>query len=170
MPRQLYVLEGGQRRTFNRINIMKHVLLKNDKRCIIKVSDTLIEKNNPENIQTTVSDQQAEIILEGFKNKQYYFLIDGELKTYKEVIANLYTAEEIVSKYFTPIQIISLQRFEAAILSSSKSLGPVMTAVKSWLETVMFESASNPGLKKTWPPVPATYDQASQEAVNTLNT
>lgn len=81
-----------------------------------------------------------------------------------------YTAEDwIQDQGFTSLQIQALTRLEANILNSGKVLGPIMVAVKSWLEGIMFESALNPVPKNNWPLAPATYIQASQEAAQTLS-
>ena len=89
----------------------------------------------------------------------------------RETIPPLYTAEEWIQEQgYTAIQIQALTRLEANILSSNKSLGPIMTGVKNWFESIMFESALNPIPRADWSVVPSTYANASQEAVQILST
>lgn len=81
-----------------------------------------------------------------------------------------YTAEEWIQQQgFTSLQIQALTRLEANILNSGKTLGPIMTGVKAWLEGIMFQSALNPQPRDNWPLAPASYVQASQEAAQTLS-
>jgi hypothetical protein len=77
------------------------------------------------------------------------------------------TAEEAVSKFFTPYQTIALQRFEMALLQG-KPLGPAMTAAKQWLESVMLAWAMDPTPAASFGQPGATFEQASAEAVASL--
>jgi hypothetical protein len=82
------------------------------------------------------------------------------------------TAEEAVAQYFSPYQTLALQRFEMALMTAGKPLGPKMSACKTWLESVMLGWAMSPT------PAPAasygspaggvTFEQASAEAVTDL--
>jgi hypothetical protein len=77
------------------------------------------------------------------------------------------TAEEWTERFFSSAQIIALQRFEFALQQAGKSLGPNMTALKSWLETMLLESA-NPA-PRTFSEPPCSYSVAAMEAVSSLN-
>jgi hypothetical protein len=79
------------------------------------------------------------------------------------------TGEEWVNRHLTSLEIIALQRLEFNILNSGKILPPKITAMKNWLENILVISSTNPGLKTNWDLPPFTYAEASQEAVNVLN-
>jgi hypothetical protein len=80
------------------------------------------------------------------------------------------TAEEAVSKFFTPYQTIALQRFEMALMTAGKPLGPKMTAAKQWLESVMLAWAVSPvaAPADAFGQPQATFPEASAEAVADL--
>ena len=82
----------------------------------------------------------------------------------------LITAEEIVSQYFSPYQIAALQRLEMALMQANKPLGQMMTAAKTWLESVMLGWAVNPVAAPAAAfGVPSvSFEQASAEAVEGL--
>lgn len=75
----------------------------------------------------------------------------------------VYTAEEWVQKYFSSMEVIALTRLEQSILMQGKFLGPKMSAVKQWLEGMMFAQPSN-----NFAPAPYTYSETSMEAATTL--
>jgi hypothetical protein len=75
------------------------------------------------------------------------------------------TAEEAVSKFFTPYQTIALQRFEMALMTAGKPLGPKMTAAKQWLESVMLAWAMDPTPQESFGQPQASFAEASSEAV-----
>jgi len=79
-----------------------------------------------------------------------------------------FTAEEAVSKFFTPYQTIALQRFEMALMTAGKPLGPKMTAAKQWLESVMLAWAVDPTPQESFGEPQATFAEASAEAVGDL--
>ncbi len=78
------------------------------------------------------------------------------------------TAEEAVSKFFTPYQTIALQRFEMALMTAGKPLGPKMTAAKQWLESVMLAWAVDPTPQESFGQPAATFEESSAEAVADL--
>jgi len=77
------------------------------------------------------------------------------------------TAEEAVSAFFSPYQTLALQRFEMALLTAGKPLGPKMTAAKQWLETVMLSWAASPtpAPAEAFGQPQASFAEASGEAV-----
>jgi hypothetical protein len=75
-----------------------------------------------------------------------------------------YTAEQWTSRFLTILQIIGLQRLEMALVTSGQTLGPAMTAMKTWLEGILLASSLDPSPKSGWPEPPVTYETASQEA------
>jgi hypothetical protein len=79
----------------------------------------------------------------------------------------LVTAEEAVSQYFSPYQTLALQRFEMALMTAGKPLGPKMTAAKTWLEGVMLSWAASPtpAPAESFGVPQATFEEASGEAV-----
>jgi hypothetical protein len=80
-----------------------------------------------------------------------------------EVPQTIYTAEEWVQKYFSSMEVIALTRLEQSILIQGKSLGLKMSAVKQWLESMMFAQPSN-----SFAAAPYTYSETSMEAATTL--
>lgn len=78
-----------------------------------------------------------------------------------------FTAEQVVAKYFSAYQIAALQRLEMALLQANKPLGPMMTAAKNWLESVMLGWAVDPTPKPAaaFGEPSVTFEQASAEAV-----
>jgi hypothetical protein len=80
------------------------------------------------------------------------------------------TAEEAVAQYFSPYQTLALQRFEMALMTAGKPLGPKMTAAKQWLEGVMLSWAASPtpAPAESFGQPQATFAEASAEAVADL--
>jgi hypothetical protein len=80
------------------------------------------------------------------------------------------TAEDIASQHFSAYQIAALQRLEMALAQAGQPLGPAMTACKSWLEGVMLTWAADatPRTAEMWGQPQATFEQASAEAVASL--
>ena len=81
-----------------------------------------------------------------------------------------FTAEQIVSQYFSPYQIAALSRLEMALLQAGKPLGPMMSAAKTWLESVMLGWAIDPTAKPAtaFGEPSVTFEAASAEAVAEL--
>jgi hypothetical protein len=83
-----------------------------------------------------------------------------------------FTAEQVVAKFFSAYQIAALQRLEMALLAANKPLGPIMTAAKTWLESVMLGWAIDPTAKPAGAygslPEGVTFESASAEAVQSL--
>lgn len=84
--------------------------------------------------------------------------------------APTFTAEEIVSQHFSAYQIAALQRLEMALLAANKPLGPMMTAAKTWLESVMLGWAMSPvaAPAAAFGEPSVSFEQASSEAVAAL--
>ena len=80
--------------------------------------------------------------------------------------APTYTPEEWTSMHFSPMQVSALQRFEFALLQAGKPLGPLMTALKSWMEGMLVASVDPTA--RTFPAPPCSYEAASAEAVQSL--
>jgi hypothetical protein len=80
------------------------------------------------------------------------------------------TAEEAVAQYFSPYQTLALQRFEMALMTAGKPLGPKMSACKTWLEGVMLGWAMSPtpAPAASYGQPAATFAEASAEAVTDL--
>lgn len=74
-----------------------------------------------------------------------------------------YTPEAWTSMHFSPMQVSALQRFEMALMQAGKPLGPLMTALKAWLEGMLV--ASIDPTPRTFDAPPCSYEQASAEAV-----
>lgn len=77
-----------------------------------------------------------------------------------------FTPEQWVSQHLSPLQVAALSEFRMAMLQAGKPLGPNMTALKGWLESMMLASV-NP-TPRTFDAPPCSYETASQEAVFTL--
>jgi hypothetical protein len=80
--------------------------------------------------------------------------------------APTYTPEQWTSQHFSPMQVSALQRFEMALLQAGKPLGPLMTALKAWLEGMLVASVDP--TPRTFDAPPCSYEQASAEAVQAL--
>jgi len=82
-----------------------------------------------------------------------------------------FTAEQLVAKFFSAYQIAALQRLEMALLAANKPLGPMMTAAKQWLESVLLGWAIDPTSKPAaaFGEPSVSFEQASAEAVSDLN-
>jgi hypothetical protein len=81
--------------------------------------------------------------------------------------APTYTPEEWTSQHFSPMQVSALQRFEMALMQAGKPLGPLMTALKAWLEGMLVASVDV--TPRTFDSPPCSYEQASAEAVSSLS-
>lgn len=79
------------------------------------------------------------------------------------------TGEEWVNNHLSSLEIIALQRLEFNILNAGKVLPPKMLAMKNWLENILILSSSSPGLKIDWDEPPYSYQEAAQEAAQTLS-
>ena len=79
-----------------------------------------------------------------------------------------YKAEQWISRFLSSLQIIALQRLEMALISESLSLGPLMASMKQWLEGILLTSSNDPSPQNGWPEPPTSYEMASQEAVDML--
>ena len=77
-----------------------------------------------------------------------------------------FTAEQWTSTHFSPIQVSALQRFEFALLQAGKPLGSNMTSLKGWLEGMLVASVDPTA--RTFPAPPCSYEAASAEAVQSL--
>jgi len=78
-----------------------------------------------------------------------------------------YTPEAWTSQHFSPMQVSALQRFEMALMQAGKPLGPLMTALKAWLEGMLVASVDP--TPRTFDAPPCSYEQASAEAVSLLS-
>ena len=81
--------------------------------------------------------------------------------------APTFTAEEWVAQHLSPLQVAALSEFRLALVQAGKPLGPKMSALKTWLEQMMAASVTNEP-RNDWTPPPATYAEASAEAVAAL--
>ena len=77
------------------------------------------------------------------------------------------TAEAWVAMHLSPLQVAALSEFRLALVQAGKPLGPKMSALKTWLEQMMAASVTNEP-RNDWTPPPATYAEASAEAVSML--
>jgi hypothetical protein len=80
--------------------------------------------------------------------------------------APTYSPEAWTSQHFTAMQVSALQRFEMALLQAGKPLGSNMTALKAWMEGMLVASVD--ATPRTCPAPPCSYEQASAEAVEGL--
>lgn len=80
--------------------------------------------------------------------------------------APTYSPEAWTSHHFSPMQVSALQRFEFALGQAGKSLGPQMTALKTWLEGMLVASVDP--TPRTFDAPPCSYEAASAEAVSAL--
>jgi hypothetical protein len=78
-----------------------------------------------------------------------------------------YTPEAWTSQHFSPMQVSALQRFEFALMQAGKPLGPLMTALKAWLEGMLIASVDP--TPRTFSAPPCSYEAASAEAVQSLS-
>jgi hypothetical protein len=77
-----------------------------------------------------------------------------------------YSPEAWTSMHFSPMQVSALQRFEMALLQAGKPLGPLMTALKSWMEGMLVASVDP--TPRAFSAPPCSYEAASLEAVSAL--
>lgn len=80
--------------------------------------------------------------------------------------APAYTAEAWVAQTLTPLQVAALSEFRMALLQAGKPLGPNMTALKSWLESMMAESVDP--TPRIFAAAPCSYEDAASEALLAL--
>jgi hypothetical protein len=124
---------------------------------------TVIADPLPEGITALpLTDEQGE----GLQNGSLKW--DEDTRTLVATPAPTVTAEEAVSAFFTPYQTLALQRFEMALMTAGKPLGPKMTAAKQWLEGVMLAWAVDPTPQGSFGQPAATFEEASAEAVADL--
>lgn len=77
-----------------------------------------------------------------------------------------FTAEQWTSMHFSPMQVSALQRFEMALLQAGKPLGQNMTSLKGWMEGMLVASVDPTA--RTFPAPPCSYEAASLEAIQSL--
>lgn len=98
-------------------------------------------------------------------------VVDTEAKTVTRtwVASNItYTAEQWTSRFLTSLQVVGLQRLEMALVANGNALGPSMTAMKQWLESILLASSIDPSPRSDWPTPTSTYEDASREAAADL--
>jgi hypothetical protein len=81
--------------------------------------------------------------------------------------APTYSPEAWTAIHFSAMQVSALQRFEMALMQAGKPLGPLMTALKAWLEGMLVASV-DPTPRSDWQQPPCSYEAASAEAVAAL--
>ena len=74
-----------------------------------------------------------------------------------------YSPEAWTAIHFSAMQVSALQRFEMALMQAGKPLGPLMTALKVWMEGMLVASVDVTA--RTFDAPPCSYEQASAEAV-----
>jgi hypothetical protein len=74
-----------------------------------------------------------------------------------------YSPEAWTAIHFSAMQVSALQRFEFALMQAGKPLGPLMTALKAWLEGMLVASVDP--TPRTFSAPPCSYEAASAEAV-----
>jgi hypothetical protein len=77
--------------------------------------------------------------------------------------APTYSPEAWTAIHFSAMQVSALQRFEMALMQAGKPLGPLMTALKVWMEGMLVASVDVTA--RTFDAPPCSYEQASAEAV-----
>jgi len=77
--------------------------------------------------------------------------------------APTFTPEQWVSQHMSPLQVAALSEFRLALMQANKPLGPNMTGLKGWLETMMAESINS--TPRTFSAPPCSYEAAASEAV-----
>lgn len=77
-----------------------------------------------------------------------------------------FTPEAWTSMHFSPMQVSALARFEMALLQAGKPLGPLMTALKAWMEGMLVASVDP--TPRTFSAPPCSYEAASAEAVSAI--
>lgn len=82
--------------------------------------------------------------------------------------APTFTAEQWISQTLTPLQVIALQRYEMSLLTAGIPLGPLMSAMKAWLEGLLVSWSADPTPKADWAVCPTTYELATGEALLSL--
>jgi hypothetical protein len=78
-----------------------------------------------------------------------------------------YSPEAWTAIHFSAMQVSALQRFEMALMQAGKPLGPLMTALKAWLEGMLVASVDP--TPRTFDAPPCSYEAASAEAVQSLS-
>jgi hypothetical protein len=78
--------------------------------------------------------------------------------------APTYSPEAWTAIHFSAMQVSALQRFEFALMQAGKPLGPLMTALKAWMEGMLVASV-DPTPRSDWQQPPCSYEAASAEAV-----
>jgi len=81
--------------------------------------------------------------------------------------APTYSPEAWTSMHFSAMQVSALQRLEFALGQAGKPLGPLMTALKAWMEGMLVASVDP--TPRTFPVPPCSYEAASAEAVADIN-
>jgi hypothetical protein len=77
--------------------------------------------------------------------------------------APTYSPEAWTAIHFSAMQVSALQRFEMALMQAGKPLGPLMSALKAWLEGMLVASVDV--TPRTFSTPPCSYEAASAEAV-----
>ena len=80
--------------------------------------------------------------------------------------APTYSPEAWTAIHFSAMQVSALQRFEMALMQAGKPLGPLMTALKAWMEGMLVASVDP--TPRTFSAPPCSYEAASLEAVTAI--
>jgi hypothetical protein len=138
-----------------------------------------IPANLPEGVTSVeISDEQAATVEAGRTSepKVFYFLKEGELVTLQEhreqeIAARpkpVTTAEKWIERQgFPAIRLVTLMDLEGKLAATGKTSAK-LTAVRSWLDTILGAFASSPEPRNNWPQAPFGFEETVQDAASKL--
>jgi hypothetical protein len=92
---------------------------------------------------------------------------EGDEPVYEEELPAVSGERWVELQGFSALGVISLTRFEQSLIAKGLPLGPKMSAVRDWLQSIMVTVATDSSLRTDWPFSPFTYGETTAEAINT---
>ena len=138
-----------------------------------------IPANLPEGVTAVeISDEQAATVEAGriSEPKAFYFYKEGELVTLREhqeqeIAARprpAITAEKWIERQgFPAIRLVTLMDLEGKLAAGGKTSAK-LTAVRSWLDTILGAFATNPAPRNDWPIAPFGFEETVAQAASKL--
>jgi hypothetical protein len=124
-----------------------------------------------------ITDEQAAIVGAGLASEPrvIYFYNQGELEEASVHLARILeerrpkvTAEKHIERQGYPaIRIVTLMDLEGKLVQLGKSSAK-LSAVRSWLDSILGAFAANPEPRNNWPQAPFTFEETVQEAASKL--
>lgn len=157
---------------------MKYAIL-GPKGAIFRTSDAEPHAVGESMSVAQITDEQAATVETGRTSEPrvFYFYKDGHFLTMAEHRQQLIAArpkptitaeKHIESEGFPAIRLVTLMDLEGKLAQAGET-SVKLTAVRSWLDSILGAFAANPEPRNDWPKAPFGFEETVQEAATKLN-